>query len=170
MAKGCAGGVGADAGQPSRHPVVFHRAKSGTPRVAEAASIRLTRVAVRPKDPNRDGRRVRKRVNQRALDEDEGKPSSGGATEWFLGDMARNKGSIHSDVWVGTAADLAERGVVGIFPVSGWWKDQPKRDRSNLGARYALVISIETEAEDVDIWTPVAQEIGVAVEEIVLTT
>jgi hypothetical protein len=78
--------------------------------------------------------------------------------------MAPNKGSIHSDIWVGTAADLAERGVVGVYPVSGWWKDQPNRDRSVLGARYALLIVIETEAEGVDIWTPVAQEIGVPVE------
>ncbi len=122
------------------------------------------------KTPTETVDEFRKRLNQRALDEDEGKPSSGGATEWFLGEMARNKGSIHSDVWVGTAADLADRGVVGIFPVSGWWKDQPKRDRSSFGARYTLVISIETEAEDVDIWTPVAQKIGVAVEEVVLTT
>jgi hypothetical protein len=82
--------------------------------------------------------------------------------------MARNKGTIHSDIWVGTAADLAERGVVGIYPVSGWWKDQPARDRSELGARYSLVIAIETEAEGVDIWTPVAQEIGVPVEAVVI--
>ncbi|MEW5704947.1 MAG: S8 family peptidase [Pseudomonadota bacterium] len=110
----------------------------------------------------------RKRLNQRALDEDEGKPDTTGATEWFLGEMARNKGSIHSDMWVGTAADLAERGVVGIYPVSGWWKDQPKRDRSDLGARYSLLLAIETEAEGVDIWTPVAQQIGIPVEDAVI--
>lgn len=106
----------------------------------------------------------RKRLNQRALDDDEDRPTTGDSEGWFLGDQARNKGSIHSDVWTGTAADLAERGVLGVYPVSGWWKDQPKRDRSALGVRYALVISIETEAEDVDIWTPVAAEIGVPVE------
>lgn len=109
-----------------------------------------------------------KRLNRKALDEDEEKPFSGADSEgWFLGEKARNKGSIHSDEWVGTAADLAERGVIGIYPVSGWWKDQPKRDRSKLGARYALAVSIETEATDVDIWTPVAQQIGVPVEVLV---
>lgn len=107
---------------------------------------------------------LRKRLNQRALDEDEDRPTTGDSEGWFLGEQARNKGSIHSDFWTGTAADLAERGVIGIYPVSGWWKDQPKRDRSALGARYALVVSIETEAKDVDIWTPVAAEIGVPVE------
>lgn len=120
------------------------------------------------KTPTETADEFRKRLNQRALDEDEDKPvAGGGATEWFLGEMARNKGSIHSDIWVGTAADLAERGVVGIYPVSGWWKDQPKRDRSQLGTRYALVVAIETEAEGVD-WTPVAQQIGVLLEESVI--
>ena len=33
-----------------------------------------------------------------------------------------------------------------------------------MGARYSLVVSIETEAEDVDIWTPVAQKLGIPVE------
>src|SRR3984893_463231 len=123
------------------------------------------------KTPTETADEFRKRLNQRALDEDEDKPDAGGgATEWFLGEMARNKGSIHSDVWVGTAADLAERGVVGIYPISGWWKDQPKRDRSELGTRYALVVGIETEAEGVDIWTPVAQQIDVPIEESVIET
>ncbi len=30
----------------------------------------------------------------------------------------------------GSAAELADRGVIGVYPVSGWWKEQPKRDRS----------------------------------------
>jgi hypothetical protein len=106
----------------------------------------------------------RKRLNQRALDEDEERPSTGDGEGWFFGEQTRGKGSLHSDVWTGSAADLAERGAISVFPVSGWWKDQPARDRSAFGARYALVVSIETEAEDVDIWTPVAQAIGVPIE------
>jgi len=119
--------------------------------------------------PTEDIDTFRKRLNQRALEEDEERPQSGSdSADWFLGEQARNKGSIHSDIWEGTAADLAERGVIGICPVSGWWKDQPKRDRSKFGARYALVVSIETEAEGVDIWTPVAQQIGVPIESAII--
>lgn len=115
--------------------------------------------------PTESTEAFRKRLNQRALEEDEDKPSPGSdADGWFLGEQARSKGSVHSDVWTGTAADLAERGMIGVYPVSGWWKDQPRRDRSDHGCRYALVVSIETEAEGVDIWTPVAQQIGVPVE------
>jgi hypothetical protein len=120
------------------------------------------------KNPTETFDEFRKRMNQLALDEDEERPGRRDSSGWFLGERTRNKGSIHSDIWVGTAADLAERGAIGVFPVSGWWKDQPKRDRSHLGARYALIVSIETEAQDVDIWTPVAQQVGVPVEAIEL--
>jgi hypothetical protein len=73
----------------------------------------------------------RKRLNQRALDEDEKKPTAAGdSSDWYLGEQARSHGSIHSDILVGVAADLAERGVIGVYPVTGWWKEQKKRDRS----------------------------------------
>jgi len=116
------------------------------------------------KGPTESVDEFRKRLNQRALDEDEERPATGGdSSEWFLGEQARSHGSLHSDLHHGFAADVAERGVVGIYPVSGWWKDQPKRDRSEHGARYALVVSIETPGVDTDIWTPVAQQVGVPV-------
>lgn len=104
------------------------------------------------------------RLNQLARDEDEERTTTASdASEWQLGPDVRHRGSLHGDIWTGPAAELARRGVVGIFPVSGWWKDQPARDRSAHGARYALVVSIEAEDLDVDIWTPVAQQVGVEV-------
>ncbi len=116
------------------------------------------------KGPTESVEEFRKHLNQRALDEDEERPPAGGdSSEWYLGDQARNHGPLHSDLLQGFAADLAERGVIGIYPVSGWWKDLPKRDRSEQGARYALVVSIETSGVETDIWTPVAQQVGVPV-------
>lgn len=114
------------------------------------------------KGPTESVEEFRKRLNQRALDEDEEKPATGGdSAEWYLGEQARSHGSIHSDILQGFAADLAERGVIGVYPVGGWWKEQPKRDRSEKGARYALVVSLETPGVEADIWTPVAQQVGV---------
>ncbi|HLK37075.1 MAG TPA: S8 family peptidase [Polyangiaceae bacterium] len=105
-----------------------------------------------------------KRLNEKALDEDEERPSKpSDSSEWYLGEHARDRGSIHSDILQGFAADLAERGVIAIYPVSGWWKDQPKRDRSAKGARYALIVSIETPGVETDIWTPIAQQVGVPI-------
>ena len=106
----------------------------------------------------------RKRINSRALEENERRPDSGGdSARWLLGETARNRGSLHADILECSAADLAERGVLAVYPVSGWWKDQPKRDRSAKGARYSLVVSIETPGVDADIWTPVAIQVGVPV-------
>ncbi len=117
------------------------------------------------KTPTESLEEFRKRLNQRALEEDEDRPdTTSDSSDWFFGERGRNKGSIHSDFWVGTAADLAERKYIGVYPVSGWWKEQPSRDRSAQGARYSLVVSIATEATDVDIWTPVAVEVGVPIE------
>jgi hypothetical protein len=106
----------------------------------------------------------RKRMNQRAREEEEDRPTSSPDERWFLGEQARKKGSIHSDIWNGMAADLAECGFIGVFPVSGWWKDQPRRDRSEMGVRYSLIVSIETPGIETDIWTPIAHEVGVPVE------
>jgi fructosamine-3-kinase len=104
-----------------------------------------------------------KRINQKALAEKEQRPTSSGDTgEWFFGaDHQRAPGSLHTDIWTGNAADLAQRGALAVFPVTGWWKENPTRDHSTNGARYSLVVSIETPQQDVDIWTSVAQQIGI---------
>ena len=107
----------------------------------------------------------RLRLNKQAAADDDEKPTtSSDSAEWLLGDRLRHRGSLHSDIWTGDAAKLAERGLIGVYPVKGWWQEQPKRDRSAFGARYALIVSIETDAQDVDIWTPVAQQVGVPVQ------
>lgn len=122
------------------------------------------------KSPTEKLDQFRKRLNQRALEEDEKKPVTESAADaWELGEQARNKGSVHSGVWNGTAVDLAECGVIGVYPVSGWWKDQPSRDRSVIGVPYALVATIETQADDVDLWSPVAAELEIPVEEVAVT-
>lgn len=107
----------------------------------------------------------RKRLNKAALEGQEKKPDAADSSGWFLGPNARNVGSLHSDIWEGTAADLAERDVIAVHPVSGWWKEQPKRDRSAEGARYALIVTIETQGVelDVDLWTQVAQQVGLEI-------
>jgi hypothetical protein len=116
------------------------------------------------KTPTESLSEFRKRLNQRALDQDDERPSTAGdSADWYLGEQARNHGSIHSDILQGFAADLAERGVIGVYPVSGWWKDQPKRDRSAKGSLYSLIVSIETPGVDTDIWTPVANQVNIPI-------
>ena len=83
---------------------------------------------------------------------------------WELGDWLRRKGSLHSDTWTGTAAQLASSGVIAVFPVSGWWKERPHLERWNRQARYSLIVSIETNDVNIDLYTPIATQIGVPVE------
>jgi len=108
----------------------------------------------------------RKRLNQLALAEEEKRATShaSDSAEWYFGADYRASGSLHTDIWSGTAADLADRGAIAIYPVTGWWKEQKSRDHSERGARYALVVSIETPGQDVDIWTPVAEQVGIPIE------
>ena len=117
------------------------------------------------KGPTESTDEFRKRLNQKALEEEEEKPTKDNdGSEWYLGERARNRGSLHSDILHGFAADIAERGVIAIYPVTGWWKELKKRDRSEQGARYALIVSIETDAVDADIWTPINAQVRVPVE------
>ncbi len=107
----------------------------------------------------------RKRINAKALAEEERRPSSeSDSEEWFFGPDSRVVGSLHTDIWRGSAADLASRGAVAVFPVSGWWKHNKTENNDRRRARYALILSIETPEQEVDIWTPVAQQIGIPVE------
>lgn len=107
----------------------------------------------------------RKRINAKALAEDEHKPSTeADSDQWFFGAKGREKGSLHTDIWIGPAIDLAMRGAVAVFPVSGWWKNNKMKENDRRLARYSLILSIETPGQDVDIWTPVAQAVGIPIE------
>jgi hypothetical protein len=107
----------------------------------------------------------RKRLSAAAREEEEAGPSTKSDSHlWLLGAELRRKGSIHSDRWIGTAAELAERNIIGVFPVIGWWRERPKHNRWNRSARYALIVSIHTPETDVDIYTPVVNQIAVPVE------
>ena len=111
-----------------------------------------------------DLKSFKKRMNQAALEEEDNgsAPSSEpDGKQWMLGRRLRHRGSIHSDTWLGPAAELARRSAIGIFPISGWWKETPKEDRSELGLPYALLVSIETPSQD--IWTEIARQIETSV-------
>lgn len=96
------------------------------------------------------------RLNAAVLREEQGDPINPKDPEWILGDTKRHRGSLHQDIWRGTAAELANRGFIAVYPGSGWWRTRPALERYDLTARYSLVVSIRTPETDVDIYTPVA--------------
>ena len=107
----------------------------------------------------------RARINEQAKKEGVSYPKTDSdSKEWLLG-QARDRGSLHADVWTGTAADLAARDKLAVHPIGGWWKDRPQEYPAEQdGVRYALVVSIEAEGVEVDLWTAVKQRVEATTE------
>ena len=117
------------------------------------------------KRPHESADAFRKRINLEAKDEDKKTPRNNyGDPNWLIGTQTRHRGSLHSDIWRGTAADLASRGVIAVYPTAGWWKTRPALERYNQSARYALVVSIRAPEVDVDLYTEVANQIAARVQ------
>ncbi|MDZ4401446.1 S8 family peptidase [Prosthecobacter sp.] len=103
-------------------------------------------------------------------DEDEISDASGTDNRWALGTRGRRiGGSLHQDVWRGSAADLATMDRIAVIPVKGWWATRKfppgheRHDCHNRPIRYALVMSIETEA-DVPIYNFIETSLSAAVD------
>jgi hypothetical protein len=80
-----------------------------------------------------------------------------------LGERSISAGSLHLDEWRCNAADLADRNAIAIFPVGGWWKSSPDRDRNNGTMRYALVLTIDAGDVEHDLWIETAISAGIEV-------
>ncbi len=106
----------------------------------------------------------RRRINAAVTAEEEDLATiDTGADNWYLGRI-RDPGSIHSDYWRGTAAELAQRSAIGVYPIGGWWKENPAHKRYDRTVRYALIVSIRAVNGTVDIYTPVMTQIATLVE------
>ena len=106
----------------------------------------------------------RGRINAAARDEERGDSQGGDDDQWLIGKQARHRGSLHNDIWRGSAADLASRACVAVYPALGWWKTRPALERYDRAVRYALVLSINAPEVDVDLYTEVANRVATAVE------
>jgi hypothetical protein len=93
----------------------------------------------------------KRRINREAREKNDKTKYTG--LKWSLGPKVRNVGSIHSDTWIGTAAELAEMDSIAIFPVSGWWRLRKRLERWNNSVRYSLIVSLEAENTSIDIYT-----------------
>lgn len=105
----------------------------------------------------------RYRINQHVRDGEEGTTVGGADTDWELGKKLRHLGSLHRDTWRGTAADLAQRGMIAVYPSLGWWKSRKKLERYNKQARYALLISIHVPEVNVDLYNAIQNQIVIPV-------
>ena len=100
-----------------------------------------------------------KRINKNEREKGVKFESTSTDSDWLIGPKNRVRGSIHSDIWIGTAADLANRGMLAVFPVTGWWKNSINRERYNIPIRYSLIITITTPDSEIDLYTVVQNQI-----------
>lgn len=103
------------------------------------------------------------RINAAAQQEDDGAAANPRDAGWHLGDRQRHRGSLHQDVWEGTAAELASRGFLAVYPSAGWWRTRPSLERYALPARYSLIVSLRTEQTDIDLYSVIANKIAIEV-------
>lgn len=99
------------------------------------------------------------RINAESRREEDEDAIDSKDSKWLLGGQKRHLGSLHQDVWKGTASELANRGFIAVYPAKGWWRTRPAQDRFDLPARYSLVVSIRTPATDIDLYTPIEQKL-----------
>lgn len=104
------------------------------------------------KRSNETLRNFNKRVN--ASDRNDGVEHIGSENDgWLLGSRSISAGSLHCDIWSGTAASLAERDELIVFPVGGWWYHRRNMEKYNNTARYSLIVTINSNG--VDIYTEI---------------
>ena len=115
------------------------------------------------KRPGDNLARFRERINAAARDEGRDPPRGGNDDGWVLGYNLRNRGSLHSDVWQGTATELADRYAIAVYPVGGWWREKPKLKRTDRRVRYALVVTLRANVE-IDLYTEIASAVSVEAE------
>lgn len=110
--------------------------------------------------PGEDEEEFVQRINRRAREDDEHPGTEGAADHWMLGEI-RNVGSIHSDLWSGTAVQLARSNLIAVHPAVGWWRERAHLGRFNRQTRYSLIVSFTLPGQEVDIYTPVAVQLGI---------
>jgi hypothetical protein len=106
-----------------------------------------------------------RRINKFAREEDYEAPGLSDPG-WQFGHGLRgltSVGSIHSDLWRGKAVDLASRRHLAVYPTMGWWNKRQHLNDWQKSARYSLIVTIATPGVETDIYTPVANQIGVPV-------
>lgn len=107
----------------------------------------------------------KKRINKDAREDKEDKPDYDGlGSRWNIGTTYRNKSTVQSDSVTLTGAEMAVCNHIAVYPVGGWWKTRKSEKCMEKQARYSLVVSLYTDAEEIDIYTPVANIISIPIE------
>lgn len=119
------------------------------------------RFAVKRAEEGMDA--FRRRINAAARDDDDAPVGGGGDDGWVLGPRLRDRGALHSDIWEGTAAELANRHGIAVYPTGGWWREKPALPRTDRDVRYTLVVTLQA-PQNIDLYTETENALAVEVE------
>ncbi len=84
--------------------------------------------------------------------------------QWQIGPNNRHRGSVHTDIWLGSGAELSAMKHIAVYPVSGWWRSRKTANRYGHKMRYSLVISLIAPAVGIDLYGEVAALLQVGVD------
>ncbi|MDD7148984.1 MAG: S8 family peptidase [Lachnospiraceae bacterium] len=111
-------------------------------------------------NPTESKEEFKRRISKAMRDEDEDKTIvSNSSGRWLIGSQNRNVGSIHSDIWEGTAVDLSQSNYIMVYPTTGWWKLRTNQKKYNNKVRYSLIVSIETPENTVNLYNAITTAI-----------
>ncbi len=79
---------------------------------------------------------------------------------WDFGVNRRDVGSLHVDQFSCRASDLARQNLIAVHPVAGWWKNKGILKQNPPSARFALVVEIDAENVEAELYT----EVEIAIE------
>ncbi|WP_051531130.1 S8 family peptidase [Clostridiisalibacter paucivorans] len=107
-----------------------------------------------------DNENFLKRINKAIRDDEEDRGDvKNDSNRWVIGTSNRNVGSIHSDIWEGTASDLSQSNKIAVYPITGWWKSRTNLKKFNSKIRYSLVVSIEAPEVEIDLYNVIKNKI-----------
>lgn len=91
-------------------------------------------------------------------------PDSNENDSWEFGSSRRDVGSLHIDQLRCRASDLAQRNLIAVHPVAGWWKSKHKLQGDLPEARYSLIVEIDAQEVQADLYAEVQVAIAALVE------
>ncbi len=114
--------------------------------------------------PTEDLAHFKRRISAAADENDDTETFDGTSEPWSIKERIRSKGSVKKDFLDTNGADLSTRKYLAVYPKSGWYKSRKKLEKYHDPVRYSLIVTIETEDTEIDIFTPVANLIAAKVE------
>jgi hypothetical protein len=115
-------------------------------------------------NPQEEEQAFRMRVNAASREENDDLTHTSGSQRWTVGVNNRNGGSVHSDSWEATAAELATCNHIAVYPVIGWWRERSHLHKVDSVARYSLIVSLETPAQEVELYNTIQSLIATEIQ------